>query len=96
MNKLFAILFIFCLTANIAFAAPNYDPNKKWVNYDMSYNVALRNHLEEQFEKKHFLYEEDKGNGYTIRHYDTMPGDYAREVEVPYNHLKINTNPNYY
>ena len=63
MRKLLPILFIFCLTANITFAAPNYDPDKKWVNYDDSYNVALWNRLNKQYHDKHFLYEEIDSEG---------------------------------
>ena len=91
MRKLFTILFILCLTANITLAAPNYDPNKKWVNYDMSYNVELRNRLEQQYHDK-----------CTIKYSETYSADicdmnaYTREVVIPYNHLKINTNPVYY
>lgn len=91
MNKFFAILFIFCLTANITLAAPNYDPNKKWVNYDDSYNTALWNKLNQQYHNK-----------CTVKHSETYSSDvcdmnaYTREVVIPYNHLKINTNPAYY
>ena len=96
MRKLFAILFILCLTANITFAAPNYDPNKKWVNYDDSYNVELWNKLNKQYRNKHFLYEEVDKDGNIITHFSSGDYDYNHEVIIPYNHLKINTNPAYY
>lgn len=91
MNKFFAILFIFCLTANITLAAPNYDPNFKGVTYDTSYNITLRNRLEQQYHDK-----------CTIKHSETYSTDicdmnaYTREVEIPFFEQKINTNPLYY
>ena len=91
MRKLLPILFIFCLTANIVSAAPNYDPDFKGVTYDTSYNIALRNRLEKQYHDK-----------CTVKYSETYSADvcdmnaYTREVEIPYNHQKINNNPAYY
>lgn len=96
MKKLFAILFILCLTANITLAAPNYDPNFKGITYDDSYNVALRNRLEQQFDKKYYKGEYIDKDGNLVGVYDYPTGAYAREVLKPYIEQKINTNPAYY
>lgn len=96
MRKLLPIIFVFCLTANITLAAPNYDPNFKGVTYDTSYNIALRNRLEQQFDKKYYKGEYIDKDGNLVGVYDYPTGAYAREVSQPYCNLKINTNPMHY
>ncbi len=87
-NWYLLIVFILFLTSQTAFSAPNYDPNKKPIVYDVSYNIALRKKLEDDFHNK-----------YTVKvdetHYiDTSPmGAYSREVLVPYD---LNKKPDDY
>lgn len=52
MKRVLITFLIVFLTANISFAAPNYDPNKKWTTYDTTYNIELRKKLENAYHKK--------------------------------------------
>ena len=89
MKHLMITVLIVLFTANAVFAAPNYDPNKKWTTYDNSYNIALRNRLEDEYHKKYTVKIDDT-------HYlDTSPiGAYGREVLKPFYEQQINPHPN--
>lgn len=78
-NWYLLIVFILFLTSQTAFSAPNYDPNKKPIVYDVSYNIALRKKLEDDFHNKYNVKIDEN-------HYvDTSPmGAYEREVVIPY------------
>ena len=84
MTKRFLlVLFLFFMTSSVCFSAPNYDPNLKPIVYDVSYNVALRNKLEDDFHKKYTVKIDEH------KYVDTSPmGAYAREVLEPYHRLK--------
>lgn len=89
MKQIFVLALIAVLSANIALAAPNYDPNFKGHTYDNSYNIALRNKLEDEYHKKYTVKIDDT-------HYlDTSPlGAYGREVLKPFYEQQINPHPN--
>lgn len=86
-NILIALPLVFVFT-NIAYSAPDYDPNYKTVVYPVADDVALRKKLEDNFAKK---YTKQISPNYYI---DTSPIDaYYNEVIVPYDRLKKNNNP---
>ena len=81
------------MTSSTAFSAPNYDPNSKPIVYDVSYNIALRKKLEDDFNKKYpatLSYDKD---GYPVYSYDYPPEAYYWEVQVPYD---LNKKPDNY
>ncbi len=87
-NILLLISFIFVFTLSVS-AMPNYDPNQEPIVYDVSYNIALRNKLEDDFHKK---YTKEITPTYFI---DTSPmGAYYWEVIVPYDRQKQNNQDN--
>lgn len=65
-----------------AFAVPdNIQVGKPtFTVYDASYNIALRNKLEANYDKKYLHVNKDGSYGY----YDGPLGSYGREVLVPY------------
>ena len=88
MTKRFLlVLFLFFMTSSVCFSAPNYDPNLKPIVYDVSYNVALRNKLEDDFHKKYAPKVTVTKDTVTYT-YNYPPNAYAREVIEPYDRLK--------
>lgn len=89
MKRILITSLAIFLTANISFCAPNYDPNFKGHTYDNSYNIALRNKLEDEYHKKYTVKIDDT-------HYlDKSPeGAYGREVLKPFYAQQINPHPN--
>lgn len=75
MKRLFSVLFLFCLVQSVCYSAPNYDPNNVTTEWDPTYNVQLRNKLEDEFDKRHNIDD---------HHMDGGPYAYYREVLVPY------------
>ncbi|MCR5260355.1 MAG: hypothetical protein K6C94_00785 [Candidatus Gastranaerophilales bacterium] len=89
MKKLFTLLFVFSLISSVGYSAPNYDKNNVTTVYDDSENIAFRNKLEAEFDKRHTVDEEHMNGG---------PEAYYREVLVPYslNKKKIEDLPKRY
>ena len=91
MKNLFMLALIFFLTANISFAAPNYDPNFKTKIYSTEYNDKLLKKLKDDFRKKYpdiLTYDKDGYPVYTVTY--TMQ-QYDNEVTIPYFQQKDNT-----
>lgn len=79
MRNTFLIFTVLILMTAPCLSAPNYDPNQKPVVYDVSYNVALRKKLEDDYHKK---YTKVINENFAI---DTAPlNAYYWEVQVPY------------
>lgn len=57
MKRYILTIAILIMLAPSTLSAPNYDPNHKCTTYDVSYNIALRNKLENDFQKKYFVKE---------------------------------------
>ena len=55
MKKLIIISLILFASSSLAYSDPYYDPNKKPIVYDVSYNVELRNRLEKEYFDKCFI-----------------------------------------
>lgn len=89
MKNSFLLILILFLTSQTAFSAPNYDPNKKPIVYDVSYNIALRKKLEANYDKKYLHVNKDGTYGY----YDGPLNSYYLEVQVPYD---LNKKPDDY
>ena len=91
MKNLFMLALIFFLTANISFAAPNYDPNYKTKVYSTEKNDKLWKKLNDEFRKKYpdiLTYDKDGYKVYTV----TYPMNaYHDEVITPYFQQKDNT-----
>lgn len=88
-NSFLLIAFIFFMTSSSVLAMPDYDKNDNTpIVYDVTYNVNLRNKLEDDYHKKYTVKVDDK-------HYlDTAPmGAYYQEVQVPYD---LNKKPDDY
>lgn len=83
-KKLLLVLVLFFMTSAVCLSAPNYDPNKKPVIYDSSYNIALRKKLEDDYDKKYATCD-DKGCVY-----NAPLGAYGREVQYQYDINKKN------
>ena len=73
--KTFILFFVFFLISSVGYSAPNYDKNNVTTVYDDSENIAFRNKLEAEFDKRHTVDEEHMNGG---------PEAYYREVLVPY------------
>ena len=86
MTKRFLLaLFLFFMTSSVCFSVPDtiQKGEPTFVIYDVSYNVALRNKLEDDFHKKYTVKIDEH------KYVDTSPmGAYAREVIEPYDRLK--------
>ena len=80
-NLAIFILFIF-ITSTCCFSAPVDDQKGKTIIYDVTYNVNLRNKLENDFDKKYCVEYDD--------HWEcNYPDDaYYREVLEPYAKMK--------
>lgn len=90
MKHSFILLaFIFFMTSSSAFAVPDNiqvgEPT--FTVYDASYNIALRNKLEDDFDKKYLVREGNKSI------YTSKFGAYYNEVQVPYD---LNKKPDDY
>ena len=70
MKKLFSVLFLFCLIQSAS-----YSYTLEVTEYDPTYNIQLRNKLEDEFDKRHNIDD---------HHMDGGPYAYYREVLVPY------------
>ena len=88
MKKLFILLSLIFVSANLVFADPYYDPNQKVIITDYSYNVQLRKNLEDNFHKKYLVSVEKDKDGNITTHYNYPPDAYHQEVIVPYYNLK--------
>lgn len=85
MRKILALFIIFLVSTSVAFAMPDnlYNENNQTpIIYDASYNVALRNKLESQYDKK---YKTCDDNGCV---YNAPLDSYYLEVQVPYDRNK--------
>lgn len=90
-NILIALSLVFVFT-NIAYSAPDYDPNYKTVVYPVADDVALRKKLEENFDKKYPPVVTKTKDSVTYT-YNYPEDAYYKEVIVPYDRLKTNNNP---
>ena len=82
MKKAFILFFVFYFISSVAHSEPYYDKNNITVEYDPAYNVALRQKLEDEYWKRHYVDEETINGG---------PEAYYREVLVPYDLNKKKT-----
>lgn len=90
MKRILITSLILLLTANVAFAAPNYDPNFKTKTYSTEYNDKLFKKLNDEFDKKYpatLTYDKD---GYPVYTVNYPPDAYHQEVIVPYFNQKQN------
>ena len=90
MTKRFLlVLFLFFITSSVCFAVPDtiQKGEPTFVIYDVSYNVALRNKLEDDFHKKYAPKVTVTKDTVTYT-YNYPQGAYAREVLEPYHRLK--------
>ena len=94
MKRVLITFLIVFLTANISFAAPNYDPNFKGHTYDNSYNTALLNRLEDEYHKKYPCKLIKKTKDIESYECNYPEGAYGREVLKPYYALMIDPVPN--
>lgn len=78
MKHLLLSVIIMLMTLNICYSAPNFDPNLKVKTYDTTYNVALRNKLIAEYDKKYLTC--NKAGDYC--NYDLK--NYHKEVTIPY------------
>ena len=86
MKRILITSLILLLTANVAFAAPNYDPNFKTKTYCTEYNDKLLKKLKDDYHKKYTVKVNDN---YYI---DTSPlNAYRDEVITPYDLQRKNT-----
>ena len=86
MKRILITSLILLLTANVAFAAPNYDPNFKTKTYSTEYNDKLLKKLKDDYHKKYTVKVNDN---YYI---DTSPlNAYRDEVITPYDLQRKNT-----
>ena len=69
------LFFVFFSISSVGYSAPNYDKNNVTTVYDDSENIAFRNKLEAEFDKRHYVDEHTISAG---------PEAYYREVLVPY------------
>ncbi len=79
-NWYFLFLILFFMSSSSVLAMPDYDKNDNTpIIYDVTYNVNLRNKLEDDYHKKYTVKVDDN-------HYlDTAPMDaYEKEVVIPY------------
>lgn len=70
MKKLFSVLFLFCLIQSVS-----YSYTLEVTEYDPTYNVQLRNKLEDEYFKRHNIDD---------HHMDGGPYAYYKEVLEPY------------
>ena len=75
MKRFFILFFVFYFISSVVYSEPYYDKNNITIEYDPAYNVALRNKLEDEFDKRHYVDGEHMNGG---------PEAYYREVLVPY------------
>lgn len=90
MRNVLLLLSLFFLASNSVFAVPDAllkDGKPTFTVYDVSDNIALRNKLEANFDKK---YHHCNNNGC---YYDAPLGAYGNEVLVPYD---LNKKPDDY
>lgn len=90
MKHLLITSLLVLLTANVVFAAPNYDPNFKTKTYSTEYNDKLFKKLNDEFDKKYpatLTYDKD---GYPVYTVNYPPDAYHQEVIVPYFNQKQN------
>ena len=86
--RLLIFLLVFFMTSNVCFSMPGFDANNNEpIVYDVSDNIALRNKLEANYDKK---YHHCNNNGC---YYDAPLGAYGNEVLVPYD---LNKKPDDY
>lgn len=88
MKKLFSVLFFFCLIQSVCYSAPNYDPNNVTTEWDPTYNIQLRNKLEDEFDKKYCKppveYTDKYGTFYSKTTCNFPKNGYYKEVLEPY------------
>ena len=79
MKKLIIISLILFVSSSFAYSAPNYDPNYKTCVYDDSYNTALFNKLDKEYNNKCWVQIAEN-------HYNNICGtdSYYRMVMQPY------------
>lgn len=75
MKRFFILFLAIYFISSVAYSEPYYDKNNITIEYDPAYNVALRNKLEAEFDKRHYVDEHTISAG---------PEAYYREVLVPY------------
>ena len=70
MKKAFILFFVFCFVSSVA-----HSYTIEVTEWDPSENIALRNKLEDEFDKRHYVDEEHMNGG---------PEAYYNEVLEPY------------
>jgi len=75
MKRFFILFLAIYFISSVVYSEPYYDKNNITIEYDPAYNVALRQKLEDEYWKRHYVDEETINGG---------PEAYYREVLVPY------------
>ena len=75
MKRLFILFLAIYFISSVVYSEPYYDKNNITVEYDPAYNVALRQKLEDEYWKRHYVDEETINGG---------PEAYYNEVLEPY------------